>query len=174
MGRASERIREMPLMYNENQSYIHYNKGSLVMYTLSELMGEEKFNAFLAEYIQKNAFQNPPYTTSMAFVDDLQIVLPDSLDYLITDLFRRVTLYDNRVDEVKLTSRDSNQFVLDVNFTVRKFHNDPQGKRIYKDDQGHTLVSQADDGRKTYSLPLADYIDIAVVGEDDHEPFLYK
>lgn len=174
MGRASERIREMPLMYNENQSYIHYNKGSLVMYTLSELMGEENFNAFLAEYLQKNAFQNPPYTTSMAFVDDLQAVLPDSLDYLITDLFRRVTLYDNRVDEVKLTSRDSNQFVLDVNFTVRKFHNDPQGKRIYKDDQGHTLVSQADDGRKTYSLPLADYIDIAVVGEDDHEPFLYK
>src|SRR3546814_4387793 len=34
MSRATERVRELPLALNENQQYIHYNKGSVVFYAL--------------------------------------------------------------------------------------------------------------------------------------------
>src|SRR5690606_470836 len=40
-GRTFEWKEENPLMYNENQQYIHYNKGSLVMYAMSEFLGEK-------------------------------------------------------------------------------------------------------------------------------------
>src|SRR3546814_9441661 len=36
MSRATERVRELPLALNENQQYIHYNKGSVVFYALRD------------------------------------------------------------------------------------------------------------------------------------------
>ncbi len=44
-GRGGERVEELPLMRVENQGYIHYRKGSLVMYALRDCIGEEALNA---------------------------------------------------------------------------------------------------------------------------------
>ena len=41
IGRTLESRKEKPLIYNENQQYIHYNKGSLVLYALSDYIGEK-------------------------------------------------------------------------------------------------------------------------------------
>ena len=46
-GRTFESKKEKPLIYNENQQYIHYNKGSLVLYALSDYIGEDIFNQAL-------------------------------------------------------------------------------------------------------------------------------
>src|SRR5699024_4256613 len=51
MSRSYERIKEQPLMNNENQQYIHYNKGSLVFYALSDYMGEKEMNKVLGKFI---------------------------------------------------------------------------------------------------------------------------
>src|SRR5262249_22597856 len=40
-GRGSELVAEMPLMLVENQPYIHYAKGGLVMYALRDYIGED-------------------------------------------------------------------------------------------------------------------------------------
>jgi len=63
--RTFERKRENALMYNDGQGYIHYQKGSLVLYALSDYIGEKKLNNTLKEYVEKVKFQEPPYTTSM-------------------------------------------------------------------------------------------------------------
>jgi len=52
MGRAAERKKEMPLALVENQPYIHYQKGSLVMYALQDYIGESTANQALSNYIQ--------------------------------------------------------------------------------------------------------------------------
>jgi ABC-2 type transport system permease protein len=39
-------------MYNENQQYIHYEKGSLVFFMLYDFIGT-KLNGVLKSYIQK-------------------------------------------------------------------------------------------------------------------------
>ncbi|HEU4497230.1 MAG TPA: M1 family aminopeptidase, partial [Flavobacterium sp.] len=79
LGRTLESKKEQPLMFNENQMYIHYNKGSLVLYALSDYIGEKNMNNALKKYIQKVAFQEAPYTNSVEFVSYLNEATPDSL-----------------------------------------------------------------------------------------------
>ena len=44
LGRGTEQKKELPLSRVENQPYIHYHKGSLVMYALQDYIGEDKVN----------------------------------------------------------------------------------------------------------------------------------
>lgn len=87
-GRANETEQEPPLyLVNPEQSYISYGKGAIALYTLSEFIGEEKLNKALKEYLDKVKFQPPPYTTSIEMLDYLKKATPDSLQYLIKDMF---------------------------------------------------------------------------------------
>ncbi|HLW41554.1 MAG TPA: M1 family aminopeptidase, partial [Flavobacterium sp.] len=163
-GRTWEWKEENPLMYNENQQYIHYNKGSLVMYTMSDYMGERPFNNFLKEFISQKKFQEAPYTNSVEFVDLLKEHTPDSLQYLITDMFETITLYDNKVDEVEVKSLDNGKYQVDITFTVSKYRSTPKGDPIYEDERGATLTEKA--GKKEInSYPLRDYVEVGVFGE---------
>ena len=59
-SRTFERKRENALMYNDGQGYIHYQKGSLIFYALSDYLGEKTLNNALSKYVKKVAFQEPP------------------------------------------------------------------------------------------------------------------
>src|SRR5207247_9124629 len=96
LGRGSERKKELPLYGNENQAYIHYRKGSLATYALQYAIGEANVNRALAAYIRKVAYQEPPYTTSRELLAELRAVTPADYQYLITDLFETITLFENR------------------------------------------------------------------------------
>ena len=65
-GRGGELIEELPLLFVENQPYIHYRKGSLIMYALKDYIGEPVLNAALKRYVEAVKFQQPPYTSSRA------------------------------------------------------------------------------------------------------------
>lgn len=95
MGRALERKKELPLALNENQAYIHYNKGSVVMYALQDALGGDTVNRALRRYLEAVRFRGPPYTTSKELVDFLREEAPDAGE-LLDDSFERITLYDNR------------------------------------------------------------------------------
>jgi hypothetical protein len=43
-GRTHESIKEQPLYKVENQQYIHYRKGSVIMYALADYLGEDRLN----------------------------------------------------------------------------------------------------------------------------------
>jgi len=92
LQRTVERKRENSLMYNDGQGYIHYQKGSLVFYALSDYIGEEKLNGALKKYVEKVMFQEAPYTTSVEMVNEIKEVTPDSLQYVIKDMFETITL----------------------------------------------------------------------------------
>src|SRR5699024_6290215 len=99
MSRSYERIKEQPLMNNEYQHYIHYNKGSLVFYALSDYMGEKEMNKVLGKFIDKVAFKDAPHPVAGELVADLKAAIPDSLQYMITDMFETITLYDNFIED---------------------------------------------------------------------------
>ncbi len=89
-GRADETEAEAPLyLVNSNQSYIAYGKGAIAFYILSEYIGEEKVNGALKKYLDKAKLHPIPYTTSIELLDFLKKETPDSLHYLITDLFEK-------------------------------------------------------------------------------------
>lgn len=163
-GRSNERIGENPLMLNENQAYIHYNKGSLVMYALSDLFGEKNFNAVLSDYVDQVAFQYPPYTNSIELVDLLKARMPDSLQYAIHDMMETITLYDNSVISAKAKPLADGKYEVNLAFEVRKYRTDAKGKMIFDDNVGKASKTQAKQDSSA-SLPLHDYVDIAIFGE---------
>ncbi|OSY87280.1 membrane protein [Tenacibaculum holothuriorum] len=166
--RTFERKREKPLMYNDGQGYIHYQKGSLVFYALSDYIGEEKLNNALKEYVEKVKFQNAPYTTSIEMVDKIREVTPDSLQYVIKDMFETITLYRNRITKVDSKKLDNGKYQVDIEFDVSKYRNDDKGKRFYGEKVGDTISYKTEKMKKPIlSVPLADYIDIGIFGETE-------
>ena len=165
-GRAEDGAKERPLMYaHPNQEYVNYRKGGLAFYTLSDYIGEEKLNNALKAYLEKVKFQEAPYTTSLEMLPYLRNATPDSLSYLIEDLFETITLYDNQVTAVHFTPLPKGQYRVDVAFLARKYRSQAKGHRTYGKD---SLSYQPDPGgAPLLSLPLADYIEIGVFGEAD-------
>jgi aminopeptidase N len=95
-GRSMENHRELPLAQNEDQAYIHYNKGSLAMYLLQDLVGEDKVNGALHELLVRHAFHAAPYPNVTMLTESLRKITPPELAYLIDDLFESIVLYENR------------------------------------------------------------------------------
>src|SRR5690554_243751 len=171
-GRTREWKEENPLMYNENQQYIHYNKGSLVLYTMSDYLGERNFNNILKEFVAEKKFQEAPYTNSIEFVNHLKANTPDDLQYLIYDMFETITLYDNKVEKVDVKTLDNGKYQVDITFNVSKYRTTPKGEQLFDDGDGKTLTEKVD-GKEVKSLPMNDYVEVGVFGEKikkgDHE-----
>ncbi|WP_218599480.1 M1 family aminopeptidase [Polaribacter sp. NJDZ03] len=168
MQRTMERKREKALMYNDGQGYIRYQKGSLVFYALSDYIGEENLNGALKKYVEKVKFQEAPYTTSVEMVNYIRKVTPDSLQYIIKDMFETITLYKNRIVDVKSTQLANGKYQVDIEFEVSKYRNDEKGKKFYGEKVGDTLRYQTEKMSKPIlSLPLQDYIDIGVFAKEE-------
>ena len=139
---------ERSLINVETGPYIWYRKGSMVMYELQDIIGEDKINtalkAFLNEY---KHFEKGVYPTSENLFETLHAVAPDSLKYSVVDGFKEIVLYENRVIQGKTKKLDNGSYK--TTFTVN-------AKKIYYDDKGKE--KRIDD--------KANYIEIGLFGED--------
>lgn len=168
LGRTAERQKEQPLMFNENQQYIHYNKGSLVLYAMSDYLGARVFNNAMKKYLENVAFQEAPYTTSLEFVSYVNEATPDSLKYLVHDMFETITLYSNKVEKAEYAELENGQFEVSLETIVSKYEADEKGKQIFVDGAGDSLVYQEEGARRPkQSLPLNDWIDVGVFAEKE-------
>jgi ABC-type transport system involved in multi-copper enzyme maturation permease subunit len=147
-GRSSEFEGENPIMKTEGQQYIHYQKASVVMYYLKEMIGEKKVNSAMKNLITTYGYKNPPYPTSIAAVNEFKKVTPDSLQYVIKDLFENITLFSNRMLEAKF-KKVGNEFEVTLKTTSEKFRSTALGKES--------------------AIPVADYIDIAVFAKPEND-----
>jgi len=176
LGRTVERKKERPLMLNENQQHIHYQKGSLVFYAISDYWGEDNLNAVLSAYVDSVGFQEPPYTTSLELTAMLKEAMPDSLQYLIEDMIETITLYNNRITEATYDELGDGNYEVSFSTQMTKYRTGEKGRRQFKTATGDSLVYQPEGKSKPIeSLPLADYVDIGVFGVDDegNETVLY-
>ena len=127
-GRGAEVVEEMPLALVENQPYIHYRKGSVAMYALKDYLGEDVVDRTLARYDREYAFQQPPYTTSNDFLRDLRDEAGAQWSPLITDLFQKITLYDNRMIEASAKRRSDGRYDVQLKVHAAKIYADGLGK----------------------------------------------
>lgn len=169
MSRSFETEEEQPLMYNENQSYIHYRKGSLVFYALSDYMGEKELNKVLSQFIDKKAFQGAPHATAGELVDDLKATVPDSLQYMIKDMFETITLYDNYIESAEASKQDDGTYEVTINAFVSKYRAGEKGKRLYANSQGDSLVYINKRDKEIKSLPLQDYVEIGIFAKNENQ-----
>lgn len=152
-GRSTESEGEQPLMKTENQQYIHYNKASVIMYYLKEMIGEKNVNHALENLIKTYGYKNPPYPTSIAAVNEFKKVTPDSLQYLIKDMFENITLFSNRMLDARY-KKTAAGYEVTLKTTSEKFRADSLGKETV--------------------IPVADYIDIAVFAAPENDSNLGK
>jgi hypothetical protein len=120
IGRGMERKKEVPLMLVENQPYIHYNKGSLVMYALQDYIGEANLNRALSDYVQAVGFQEPPYTTSLELLEHIRKATPDDLHYVLEDMFETITLFDNRAVSATYSEEDDGSYEVRIQVASKK------------------------------------------------------
>ncbi len=114
MGRATEPRKELPLGHNENQDYVHYRKGSLALYLLQDLLGEEVVSGVLRPLLAQHAYQGAPYPTASNQIGALRAATPADKAYLIDDLFEHIVLYENRAESATMRQRRDGKFEVTI------------------------------------------------------------
>ncbi|HKX40807.1 MAG TPA: M1 family aminopeptidase, partial [Burkholderiaceae bacterium] len=143
IGRATEQKKELPLARVEDQPYIHYAKGSLVMYLLADMIGEDRLNTAIRRFRDDHAFKGPPYPSTREFVQRVREVTPAEMQYLIDDLFERIVLYDNRAVGASAKALPGGRWEVTMKVVAKK--------RV------------ADELGKESDVPIADFIDVGVL-----------
>jgi hypothetical protein len=126
-GRGGELLDEQPLALVEDQPYVHYAKGSLVLYALQDAIGEARVNEALRRYVAAVRFQPPPYTVSRDLLAYVAEVTPPEQRPLLDDLFERITLFDNQTTEATARALPAGRYEVTVKAHVRKLRADGKG-----------------------------------------------
>jgi len=127
-GRGREALKELPIAKCENQGYIHYNKGSVVLYYLKEMIGEDQVNAALRDFLGKFRYAEPPYPVSLDALDAFYAHTPDSLKYVVKDLFEDITLFENRCREASVKDLGNGKWEVTIQVECRKLKSDELGR----------------------------------------------
>lgn len=127
-SRGGEVVEELPLARVEAQPYIYYQKGTLVMYWLKEMVGQPVVDRALRRMLQAYAFKSAPYPDTRDFLRILLEETGPQYDQLITDLFERITLYDVAVRQAQATRRADGRYDVTLSVEAHKLYADGQGK----------------------------------------------
>jgi aminopeptidase N len=127
-SRGGEEVEELPLVRVEDQGYIHYNKGAVVMYRLKDTVGEDVVDRALRKLIAQYAFKPAPYPSSKDFVKFLRQEAGPKYDAFITDLFEKITVYDLKATDAHYTKRADGKYDLALTVEAHKFYADGKGK----------------------------------------------
>jgi ABC-2 type transport system permease protein len=147
-GRAAETRTEPPLGLVQKEAYVWYQKGSLIMYALSDYIGEDKVNLALHNFLMAKRYANASDALTVPYPDtrDLEAALraqtPPEMQYFIDDGFEKITLYDNKA--LRATALKQSDGAYKVTLTV-------QGKKVYADGNGVETPTA-----------IHDYVDVGV------------
>lgn len=154
-GRSRENIRELPLSLVESgQQYIYYGKGAVNFYALQDYISEEKVNLALQRFIRdwdsnKGLLKTSTdrYATTTDLIGYLREVTPDSLQFILKDLFETITLYENRATEGAYEMVSDGKYKVNLILDVVKYRVDNLG------------VEQ--------TIDINDWIDVGIFAEDE-------
>lgn len=153
-GRSGETDKELPLYKVENQQYIHYGKGSVILYALQDFIGEDKVNSAMKSFLEEFRYKEPPYPTSLDFMKHLEPQVPDSLKYFITDWFKEITLYDFRMKEAKYEELENGKFEVSLNIEAYKIKADTIGNET--------------------KVPVNEWVDLGFFADDDEKDLMFQ
>jgi ABC-2 type transport system permease protein len=126
----------------QREPYVWYQKGSLVMFALADYIGEDKVNLALRNFLQKNRYATGPFPDTLGFVAALREQTPPELQYVITDMFESIVLYDNRAVSASWVERPDHKYNVTLKISSQK--------------------KKADGSGNETPMPLHDLIDIGV------------
>ncbi|MGI4828142.1 MAG: ABC transporter permease/M1 family aminopeptidase [Janthinobacterium lividum] len=148
-GRSGETRREYPLSQVQRETYVWYEKGSMIFYALSDYIGEDKLNGALHNFLMANRYanasdaQDQPYPDTLKMEAVLRAATPPELQYFIDDSFEKITIYDNKAVTATSTKQSDGKYLVTVNV---------QGGKKYVDGSGNET-----------DTAMHDYIDVGVM-----------
>ena len=129
--RANESKFEKTLMDNDNQQYVWYQKGGLVLYGLQDLIGEKNLNNAFKAYIEAARFrQKAPFTTTLEWYDFMKAATPADLQYYLEDSFKKITLYSNKVTKASYKKVVNGNYEVTLEIESSKSYFDGNGKLL--------------------------------------------
>lgn len=112
-----------------SQGYIYYDKGALAFYALQDYVGEATVNRVLRQFLAATRFKGPPYPTADQFLGMLDAAVGPRWQPLVDDLFRRVTLFDNRMLRATATRLPDGRYRVTMRVHAAAYHADGKGRQ---------------------------------------------
>jgi ABC-2 type transport system permease protein len=110
-----------------DETFLYYRKGGLAMYALSKYIGKEKVNKALHHLLQKHNSGNLPLPTTLDLYQELQKVTPDSLNYLLHDLFNENTYWRLETKQFTAEQTKAGTWLVTLNLDAQKVVVDSTG-----------------------------------------------
>jgi ABC-2 type transport system permease protein len=126
-GRGAETRHEPPLVLVQREPYVWYQKGALVMFALDDYIGEDRMNAALRSFLEKNRYASGPFPDTRGFVAALREVTPPELQYVITDMFESIVLFDNKAVSATYTPTPDHKYKVTLTVSAQKRKADGSG-----------------------------------------------
>ncbi|MGH7504494.1 MAG: hypothetical protein ACRELX_02535, partial [Longimicrobiales bacterium] len=117
---------DVPLL-RAADSFLAYRKGPFAMFALREYVGEERVDLALRRLRARYASPEPPFATSLDLYRELQQVTPDSLQYLLGDLFERNTFWELEARQASAQPTSAGEWHVSLDVVARKVVVDTAG-----------------------------------------------
>ena len=100
--------------------FLAYRKGPFAMYALHEYVGADRVNVALRRLLQRHGGATPPLPTALDLYRELQAVTPDSLQYLLVDLFAEHTYWELETKHVSAEPTGAGSWRVTLDVEARK------------------------------------------------------
>lgn len=121
-------------LVQSGQEYVYYAKGLVNFYALQDYLSEDRVNMALRRFIKDwDSFnglkkkQTENYPTTIDLIDYFKEVTPDSLQYVLEDLFETITTHENEIVEAWVESSKDGKYLVNIASDFKKFQTDSAG-----------------------------------------------
>ncbi|HEX5869056.1 MAG TPA: hypothetical protein VFY65_01500, partial [Longimicrobium sp.] len=121
-------IRQSVPLLRALDPYAAYRKGPSALFAMSEYMGQERVNLAFRRVIEPHRTAALPGATSMDLYRQLQAVTPDSLRYLLHDLFAANTFWELETERASARRTAAGAWQVTLRIKARKVTVDPAGR----------------------------------------------
>ncbi|WP_162055238.1 ABC transporter permease/M1 family aminopeptidase [Pontibacter pamirensis] len=108
-----------PPLLRANNRFMNYRKGPFALFALRNYIGKDSVNNALRRML-RDYTPSPPLPTTLDFYRELQAVTPDSLQYLVHDLFAANTFWELETKQVTAKQTEAGNWQVTLEVETRK------------------------------------------------------
>jgi aminopeptidase N len=152
------RSRAAPPLLRAKDAFMNYRKGPFALFALRNYIGKDKVNDALRRVLHAYS-PNPPLPTTLDLYRELQAATPDSLRYLLHDLFQANTFWELKTEQA--TAQQTTAGTWQVSLEV-------QAQKVVVDSVGVET-----------RVPMDDWVEVGVfapakTGEESQRPLYLR
>ncbi len=129
-GRTFASAQENPLYLERGKPYLVNGKSSLVLLSIRDLIGAEKFNSTLRKLLDQYAGSTAHEVNVLNFMEELYQETPSDYHHLIDDWMKQIIRYELSVESTQYKSLPNGQYELTATISAKRFKTLSSGKEV--------------------------------------------